>query len=152
MMEGVRVQVHWDLSIADLLVRATKFLLAVDYTLNGDQMTQTIIPDSKLALIRNESIKTYNYQNSTKAFQSIMLNIILLFSKHYHFILTYHIFILQNNLSIEKIVSCWIKQSEYIIDTGVITLSYVVNANRFLLFFFTIYVLNDNAMIIIKSN
>ena len=74
MMEGVRVQVHWDLSIADLLVPVTKFLLAVDYTLNGDQMTQTIIPDSKLALIRNESIKTYNYQNSTKAFQSIMLN------------------------------------------------------------------------------
>ena len=150
MMEGVRVQVHWDLSIADLLVPVTKFLLAVDYTLNGDQMTQTIIPDSKLALIRNESIKTYNYRNSTKAFQSIML--ILLFSKLYHFILTYHIFILQNNLSIKKIVSCWIKQSENIIDTGVITLSYVVNANRFLLFFFTIYVLNDNAMIIIKSN
>ena len=68
MMEGVRVQAHWDLSIADLLAPVTKFLLPVDYTLNGDQMTQTIIPDSKLALIRNVSIKTYNYQNSTKAF------------------------------------------------------------------------------------
>ena len=68
MMVGVPVQVHWDLSIADPLAPVTKFLLAVDYTLNGDQMTQTIIPDSKLALIRNVSIKTYNYQNSTKAF------------------------------------------------------------------------------------
>ena len=70
MMEEVRVQVHWDLSIVDPPAPVTKFLLAVDYTLNGDRMIQTIIQDSKLASIQNVSIKTYNYPNSTKPFNT----------------------------------------------------------------------------------
>ena len=69
MMEEVRVQVHWDLSIVDPPAPVTKFLLAVDYTLNGDRMIQTIIQDSKLASIQNVSIKTYNYPYFTKPFQ-----------------------------------------------------------------------------------
>ena len=75
MMEGVQVQVHWDLSIVGPPDPVTKFLQAVDCTSNGDQMIQNIIQDSKSASIRNVSIKTYNYPNSTKPFQSIIHNI-----------------------------------------------------------------------------
>ena len=56
MMEGVQVQVHWDLSIVGPPDPVTKFLQAVDCTSNGDQMIQNIIQDSKSASIRNVSI------------------------------------------------------------------------------------------------
>ena len=55
MMEEAREQESWALSIADSPSPVAKYLQAIDYTLNGDQIIHNIIQDSKLASIRKVS-------------------------------------------------------------------------------------------------
>ena len=55
MMEEVRVQVSWGVSIVDSSDLVSKLLQAIDYSLNGDQMIQTIFQGSKLTSIRRVS-------------------------------------------------------------------------------------------------
>ena len=55
MMEEVRVQECWALGIAEIQSPVSELLPAMDYTLNGNQMIQNIIQDSKLASIRRVS-------------------------------------------------------------------------------------------------